>query len=234
MNNENYDNYYILEEDDDSPKNFAAYTDAERSVSEEEENSQGSMAPHEKVEKEKSPIILLLHILFNPIEGWKSLRRAKLSIEQIQGRCFYPILAILAVSKFAEFFYSVNVNLQEVITEAIIAFVAYFFGYFCCLKTLCWMLPQQMEQKFNTKFGKDFLIISLSSLALFSIFTEILPMIWPILIFLPIWTLYILFKGVRFFKFAPREEMKFFVLAAACVIGMPILIDWILNTLLPY
>lgn len=227
MSAEDNDNYYVLEEEETekSPLNFAAYEDHERQeeVEEKEQNN-----------KKSTPFGNLLKIMFNPVQGWKSLRRSQIGVESLQSGCFYPLLALLALSNFAEFFYSVNVSLQQVITQAVIAFVAFFFGYFCVQMVLSWILSKDIFKIFEEKFGKEYLLIAMSTLAMFSIVTNILPMLWPILIFLPIWTLYLMFKGVRFFKFPTKDEMKFFVISGASVIGVPLFIDWILNEILPY
>lgn len=235
MSADDNENYYVLEEDledngaetDQSPMNFAAYNHDEDEEDIEEEETQ-------VIKQKKSSLGLLFKIMFNPVEGWKSLRRSHMSIETLQSSCFYPLLAILALSEFADFFYSVTVGLSQVITQSVVTFVAFFFGFFGVQMILTWVLPKDVAIKFESKFGKEYILIGLSTLALFTIFTNLLPMLWPILIFLPIWTLYIMFKGVRFFHIDPRQEMKFFVLSGSSVIGVPLLIDWVLNTLLPY
>lgn len=232
MSIEDNDNYYILDEEkdeelhDDSPRNFAAYDiDEEENINEEE--SAGS-------NKEVSPFGLMFKIMFSPVEGWKKLRRSGIKIESIQSGCFYPLLALLALSKFSEFFYSVNVSLSQVVTQAVIAFVAYFFSYFCILMVFSWLLKKEIHERFEAGFGKEYIMMALATLVLFSILTDILPMLWPILFFMPLWTIYIMFKGVRFFKFPQSGEMRFYIYAVLLVIGMPLLIDWGLNALIPY
>lgn len=232
MNSDDQDIIYILEDDDngmvdsdESPRNFASYDDNEREEEEQELRSQG---------KAYSAIGLLFRVLFNPVEGWKVLRRSKISIESLQSGCFYPLLAFLAISKFADFFYSVNVSLSQLVTEAVIAFVSYFFAYFSMPMVVSWCLPKNMSENFEQKFGKEYTLISLSTLALFSITIDILPMLWPLLIFLPIWTLYVMFKGVRFFKFPADKEMRFFIISGVAVIGIPLCIEWLLNAIMPY
>lgn len=233
MSIEDNDNFYVLNEEDiekepdETPLNYAAYRD---------EDLEDEDVDDIEVEKERKshPFLLMLNIMINPVEGWKKLRRNKIKAETLQSGCFYPLLAILAASKFVDFFYSVNATLSQVITEGIVVFVSFFFGYFSIPIILSWVLPRDMVEKFEIRFGKEYLLISLSTLALFSIFTELLPMIWPILIFLPIWTLYIMYKGTRFFHFQQNQEMRFFILAGASVIGVPLLIDWVLTTILPY
>lgn len=230
MSIEDKENLYILEEEE---KKELIESSQIYSIEEDEETDEDKIEQQE-IEKKRSAFGLLFSIMFNPVEGWKRLRRSKASIEELQAGCFYPLLAILAVSTFSEYIYSVNVNLQSVISNAVVTFVAFFFGYFCIQMVLSWFLPKDVVKKFEEKFGKEYLIIALSSLALFSVFTNVLPMLWPILIFLPIWTLYLMFKGVRFFKFPANQEMKFFLISGVAVIGIPVLIDWILKSILPY
>lgn len=219
-------NIYILKEEEEIQEESSVNTSKEIiEESDQEEIESG---------KQYSPFLLLLTVMFNPVEGWKQVRRKKINIERLQSGCFYPLLALVAVSKFVDFFYSVNVGLIQLTTRAVVAFVSYFFAFFCIQMVLSWILPKEMSEKFEGNYGKSYILIALSTLALFNVLTDLLPMLWPILIFLPLWTLYIMFKGVRFFMFRINQEMKFYVLAGAAVIGMPLLIDWILNILLPY
>lgn len=229
MSTEDNDNIYVLPEEDpdDSPLNFAAYNH-EESNEDEKENE------NPLLEQKVSSFGLLFKIMFNPVEGWKTFRRSGIKNETFQAGCFYPLLAILALSKFADYFYSVDVSLSGLVTGAVIVFVSFFFGYFGVLMLLSAILPKDQAKVFDEKFGKEYISVAMSTLALFSIFTEILPMLWPILIFLPIWTLYLMFKGVRFFKFPEKVEMKFYVLASIAVIGIPLAIDWLLNAIMPY
>lgn len=224
------DNIYNLEEEDkeidDTPLNYAAYN-PEDDCEEDKEDEKSPSKLH-------SASGILFRIMFNPVEGWKLLRRDKISVENLLSGCFFPLLALLAISKFAGFFYSVNLTLTDIITEGVVAFVSYYFGFYCILMALSWILPQDMTEKFEDKFGKEYIIMALSTLVLFAIVRDLLPMIWPILIFLPIWTLYIMFKGIRFFHFQENQDIKFFILSATAVIFIPMLIEKALNSVLPY
>ncbi|MCH5231586.1 MAG: hypothetical protein J1F43_07300 [Muribaculaceae bacterium] len=235
MSIEDNENFYILEEDKEqsqeekTPRNFAAYPDEETADEDEDEEES-----EEETNPEVSAIGLMFRIMFAPVEGWKKLRRNKVTLESIQAGCFYPLLALLAVSKFADYFYSVNVSLSQIITQGVVAFVSFFFGFYCIDIILQWLLPKDMVEKYSSAFGKNYIVISLSTIALFAILKDLLPMLWPILFFLPIWTMYLMFKGVRFFKFKDYQEVKFYVYAVAGVIGIPLLIDWVLNSVMPY
>lgn len=220
------DNIYIYNEEedpDDSPYNFASIENQE----EDEEQL------NEEEDKKKHPFSLLLEVMFNPVQGWKRIRRLKLTAENMQSGCFYPLLAILALSKFSDYFYVAKANLSMVVSQAIVAFVSYFFGYFCVIIFMKNIFSKPVSDYMESNFGKIFIMLPMSTLVLFSIFTNLFPMLWPILIFLPLWTLYIMYKGIRFFKLGQSQVLKFTVLSCVSVIGFPELIDWLLNMILP-
>lgn len=221
------DNIYIYKDDedpDDSPMNYAS-SHLEEDTGENE---------NQKEKRKISAFRLLLLIMFNPVEGWKRMRRESITPENLQSGCFYPVLALLALSKFSDYYYSVNVTLSNIVTSAVIAFVSFFFGYFCILFLLSKLLVANTRKNFEENFGKNYIIVGLTTLAIFSIITDLLPMLWPVLIFLPLWTLYLLYKGSRFFQMAKNQELRFLVITCASVIGIPLLIDWGLTELLPY
>ena len=228
MNINEDDNLYIYKEEDDLDDSPLNYASSQYNLEQEEEDT----IP--KDIKKRSAFRLLLKIMFSPVQGWKDLRRENPSVESLQSGCLYPILAILAISKFADYFYSVNVSLTTVVTKAVVSFVSFFFGYYCILLVLSKLLQKNTVKNFENDYGKEYIIVALSTLAMFAILTDLLPMLWPILIFLPLWTLYLLYQGSRFFQLATAQELRFMLTVCGAIIGVPLLIDWGLNELLPY
>ncbi|MCH5238116.1 MAG: hypothetical protein J1E95_10020 [Muribaculaceae bacterium] len=218
------DNIYIYREEndpDDTPENYSS------------ETNQKDEEINENPGKCKYPFRLMLKVMFAPVQGWKTLRREAATPEFFQTGCFYPLLALLALSQFADFFYSSRITLSSVITAGVIAFVSYFFGYFSVLSFLRIVFPKEIGEYFENNYGKVYIMLSMSTLVLFSIFTNLLPMLWPVLIFLPLWTIYIMYRGIRFFKLPESYTLKFTIFSCVSVIGFPLLIDWALNALLP-
>ncbi len=225
------DIFYVYEEKeeeqsdiDNSSFNYSQMPYDLQDAENEEESSQIS---HSSVMK------LLFMLLTNPTEGWKAVRREKLSEERAQINCFYPLLAIMAASHFAEFFYSSRVELSEVLISAVTNFVGYFAGFFLIIILLKILLPKDSGKSMDTMFGKVFVIMNLSSLCLFFTSIELFPMLWPVLIFLPLWTVYVICKGTRFFKFPEDKTIYCTTLLCLLIIGVPSVIEWILNEVLP-
>lgn len=235
--NKDSDNIYIYTEEDDdndSPLDQSGpnYAQTQEETLAKKYNSI-SINESEVVKSGVSIFGLLLKTMFNPIEGWKSVRRSKITPEMAQKECFYPLLAIYAISKFAILAYSARADLSEVVVDAVTSFVSFFFGYFCIVILLKHIMPNGVAQVFDTNFGKNLVIFSLSSLCLFFIFTELLPMLWAVLIFLPLWTVYMICRATRFLKIPHDRRLITTALINLIIIGMPILLEWGLGEILP-
>lgn len=220
------DNYNLYKIEDDLDDSGLNYSNSDNYVLKEEDE-------REEEEKKVYPFLLMIKILLSPVEGWKSVRRSKLSIEKIQSDCFYPLLAILAALCFLKLLYNPNTNISHVVIQGMISFVSFFFGYFTILIFLGIFLPMSTKHVFKSDFGKIYILYSLSTLVLFCIFIEIVPVLWPVLIFLPLWTIFCMCKGMRFFKLPERGTVRFTFVVCLLVIGVPLIIDRILEGIIP-
>lgn len=212
---------------DSSATNFSQYSE------EDIRNSKKETSDNNNRNGGVSVFGLLLKTMFNPVEGWKSIRRHKITPEEAQKECFYPLLALYSLSKFAILAYSARADLSEVVVDAVTSFVSFFFGYFLIVMLLRHVLPKQVAEEFDTDFGKTLVVISLSSLCLFFILTELLPMLWAVLIFLPLWTVYMICRSTKFFKIPEDRQIMTVGLMNLIIIGMPTLLEWVFSEILP-
>lgn len=229
MKEEENDNIYIYSEEESLDNSAPNYSQSDGYVSDQEFTDEPKSI---KEKRGMSVVGLLFKVMLNPVEGWKSLRRDKVSPERVQQDCFYPLLALLAISEFVELFYSSRVELSQVIVDAVISFMSLFFGYFCILIILKMVMPKYIAEEFNSSFGKVSILISLSSLSLFFMLMELFPMLWAVLIFLPLWTVYLICRGIRFFKFPEQHEIGYTGLLCLVIVGVPVLISWMLSSIL--
>lgn len=180
-----------------------------------------------------SPLAIMLKVLINPVEGWKELRRTSLSCERVQQGCFYPMMAVYAASIFSRLYYAPRTSLSEVLVAAVIGFVSFFFGYFCIMLVIKGIMGKIFDKKSDGRFCRQFVMISLSTLCLFSSLLELLPMLWAVLIFLPVWTIYSECRGARFFKFPDNRRMTYTGLMCVLTVGIPYAIAQLLQEILP-
>lgn len=204
--------------EEDSEQDYSSYN------LEEEGPNNGKATP--------APFKLLFKILTTPVEGWKATKRSGINVDKWAQGCYYPLLACLAICCFSIKIYNPNEELNHIISNAVEWFTAYFMGYFIVMILCKALLPQKTGESFHNKFGKVFIMASLSSMAMFSILTMMLPMLEPILVFLPIWTTYIIYKGIRFV--IPRDANQTMTILIVCllVIGVPNILLWIFSLMI--
>lgn len=235
------DNIYIYQEEDDddgeiddySPLNYSQIIRDEEPESDQDDSISSYEIEDEEIVVHPNIFMMMLKVLSNPLEGWKELRRNKITAEDTQRTCFYPLVALVALSNFAQLIYSPRTTVSEVLMEALTSFIGFFAGYFCIMILLKILLPKSVDKQIETEFGKVFILISLSTLCLFFILIELFPMLWAIFIFLPLWTVYSICRGVRFFDFPDNRSITCTGLLCVLTIGVPFLIEWALSEVLP-
>ncbi|MDE7110152.1 MAG: hypothetical protein K2O49_09340 [Muribaculaceae bacterium] len=229
------DNIYVYTEPSESTDSL---DDSGPNYAQAENVSQEAAKTEEKNEKRDkrdvpNPFHLLFKVMLNPVEGWKSVRRSKITAEEIQVGCFYPLVALLAVSQFVEMIYSSRISLSTAVENAVFAFVSFFFGYFLIVILLRVIMPRLTTKSIEGDFGKVFVLVNLSTLCMFFTLTQLLPMLWAILIFLPLWTVYLISRGTRFFVFPHNRQITCTAVLCLLIVGIPMFLGWILEKLLP-
>ncbi|MDE7345294.1 MAG: hypothetical protein K2N48_00960 [Muribaculaceae bacterium] len=190
-------------------------------------DSAESLKAVEKSKKRHTPFLLLLNILMTGTAGWKDLRRSRLKPEQTAAGCFYPLIALAAVCRFADWFYHPEFNLSATLVNAVSIFASFFFSFFAIQVVCRWLFPASTKSKTETIYFKLLVQYALSSLALFWIPAELLPILETITVFLPIWTAFIITKGMRFLNIPEQFNNRCMVTIVVTVIVMPYLFMWI-------
>lgn len=228
---------YVLDDDNEKESEVGAeiISDIDEDSYPEEEAWRGEiMTEEDNASNSKiSPLLIMLKTLSNPVEGWKSLKRSKFSTDAVAAKCFYPLVALAAVSEYTALFYDAESSVTTLLVPAIITFITFFFGYFSALLLGGIALSKDAKKTLQTDFGKEFVMINMSTLTLFYIIYRLFPLAGPILAFLPLWTIYAICKGTKQFRVSKDEETRVSAILSAIIIGCPILWNWIFNELLP-
>lgn len=212
---------YSIEED----------SDIESDIDEDDDND-GSPDPEPEQPKRLSPLQVLFKTMLTPVEGWKALRRARFKSDEVASRCFYPLIALAAVSDVAAMFYEAHVTFTDWAIDGLITFITFFFGYFTVLLVGGVILPRKSRFIVKEEVGKQLVMISMSTLALFWVFIQLLPMIEPVLVFLPLWTIYLIYKGVRVYRVKDEAVNSTTGLLCMLVIGAPLFWNWLFSEFL--
>lgn len=209
----------LTDTEDDSPYAYGYVLDDEP----EEE------ASPEDVKVSKNLFLLLAKIMSTPVEGWKSFRRLKLKPEAVASGCFYPLAALAAVSKFAGMYYDSSQDVHASVLGAFGIFISFFFGYFTSLLGARLLLPVVVKENLPKEVARGYIMINMSTLAIFMTLYNCLPMLEPIVVFMPLWTIYLIFKGVKILRVPKEKTAVTECILTLCIIGAPLLWNSILG-----
>ncbi|MDE7412995.1 MAG: YIP1 family protein [Muribaculaceae bacterium] len=205
------------------------YDDGEEEDDEDEEEDDDSKDNEGDSKDKVNTILLMIKILSTPVEGCKELKRRRLFPETVMTGCFIPMTFLAALSEFAAKLYGTYITWGECMMKALVTFVSFFFGYFTVILIGASLLPKGARHIMKSDAGRNFLMICFSTLCLFFMAMNLLPMLDAILVFLPIWTIYIIYKGVRFLRVPRENESRIKIVLSFLVIGTPFLWNWLLE-----
>lgn len=194
--------------------------------------------PSEKSSKKEiqynpAPLAMMLRILANPGSGWRNYKASKFTPSEVEKRCFYPLTGLLALSSFINLIYFPESTVSDLLIMGIIDFISYFFGYFVILLMAKIIMPKASRHLIETNFGKDYILMGLSTMALFKTIQILLPMLEPLLVFLPLWTIFVMSKGVKFLRVPKEKENITAGLLTLYVVGIPMVLRWIFDFFSP-
>lgn len=213
---------YVMDKDED--ENLYSLDGDEDKFYEEDDEEESERGDRNLPE---NPFSAMISIMLNPVEGWKNLKRARFSSDQTFMSTFLPLITLSSLLKIAAFFYDSRVTLGDVLTSSLISFISFFFGFYIIFILAGIVLPSSCKGPMKSTLGKIFILINLSTLALFYAVGELLPMLEPVLVFLPLWTLYLISRGVRILRLPKDKETSVAVWMSILIVGIPMSCAWI-------
>ena len=176
---------------------------------------------------------IFFRILMSPVEGWKKLKRLHSTPEKVNSILLFPSLALVAIAGFISSLCWNLLTVQQALPKAIEAFCGFFFGYFCVLILVKLLLPKEGREAFDKPFGKNFVAVAMTSLAIFDVLIFALPMLQPVLVFLPLWTIFIICRGCRLLGVPEKIQIQTSTILSVLTIGVPWAISWLFSVIAP-
>lgn len=170
----------------------------------------------------------MFSIMATPVEGWKSLKRLHQPASVLNKLYLYPLMGAAALSRLAGGLIWKQESPLDALANGIEMFCSLFGGYFCVVLLAKLLLPAEFSDSMKEGFGRNLIAMSMATLAFFAIFLWMLPMLEPVLVFLPLWTLYVISKGVRFTGVPEEVRIKTTTLLSVLIIGVPFALAWVL------
>lgn len=180
-----------------------------------------------------NPWLLFLHLLIAPKLGWRRIKGAGFEMDDYARRLFYPLLALMAACRFIDKIYYSGVPLWVLLQDALALFVAGFAGFYLVNLLARMFLPTVTRIKIDSGFGRIYIMTVMGVLALAMTVSELLPWLGMMLLVLPIYSTYILVKGLRPLRVPAGELMPSAIVMTVLCLGVPTAIYYSLRALMP-
>ena len=181
------------------------------------------------VEKRYTLWSIVPQAMINPAKGWRKGRFYGPMPEIAIIRFLIPLCIIAGVSDFFTLLYPGQYTFAGILLESVITLCSYFIGYFLALVLSRILLPGNSRHLPSTDYGKLLIMGAMGTLAFFHVLIKALPMFDFLLEFLPLWTIFIVFEGVKQVDKQEGDKALFAIgLLCVIIICSPILVEWVL------
>lgn len=175
----------------------------------------------------------LIQLIISPAKGWEDIAAVGEDPRRICADGFYPLLGVTACSAFIQRFYIPELGPVALIQDAIITFIEYFVSYFLASFIFSLFGAKVVDGELNEKKYHTFVIYNLSLLALITIVGNCFPMELPIVQFLPIFTIIVMWMGRRYMAVKEEFSFRFIFLSAVAILLSPYLLGYLFRMVLP-
>lgn len=221
MMNENFESYSIEDEESYSTEN------KESCSTEDKEESQQP--------RRLTMWSIVPHIMITPAQGWETVKECGPMPEIATIRFLLPLCLLTGFSVFFSALYpqynsfsSDESAFTVLLVNGVVQFCAFFIGYYLALVMAKLFLPKDVRTLPSSRYGRLLIMTGVASLAFFHVVYEAFPMLDFILVFLPLWTIFILFKGME--RAEERSEKHILAIAVVCLVTIagPTITEWVL------
>jgi hypothetical protein len=185
-------------------------------------------------EQSPSAWLLWLRLWLTPKEAWRLIKKSKLRPETFASSCYYPILALTAIATFSQMFFDVDAKISDLLKEATIIFISFFMSYFAYFPIARLFMNKESFKRFDTDFGKCYVMMLLSTLAVFYLLYECLPFMEVIIAFMPVYTFFLAYQGMDSLRIAKEKSSTVWVMAALLVVLLPTAIYQLFKLIMPF
>ncbi len=170
----------------------------------------------------------VLLVIVSPSAGWDDIDRSGYPTAKVLSGLLYPLLALLSVSCFAEFFYDSLATLPATLIKAIVAFISYFFSYYAIVLILSAIFRNLDSGKATYARFCNYIAYNLIFLVIVEILVNLLQQLPP-LDYFRLYVLLIAYKGLGFINISKEQTPQFLIACGALLLLLPMGLTWILN-----
>ena len=182
----------------------------------------------------------LFQLVLSPRNGWEDIDKAasasvsakpQMTPAGIAVKGYYPLIAVAALSVFAQALFRHHIVFLTLFMRMIITFVVYFISYFFSTFVLSMAIEPVIEGEYDEPRCQTFTLYTLGLLALITIIENFLPITALVLFFLPCYVALIQWKGCEYMHVRPDRIGQFMMIAILGVLLPPYIFYFIFSVI---
>lgn len=176
----------------------------------------------------------IIQLFISPVKGWEDVSAAGIAPSELTRRGLYPLLGILALTSIIRLLYhQYDYTLVEALQNAIINFTVYFVTPFIAGAAFSSFMPR-FSGVANTEFkNQSFIIFSVALLTIINIASNLLPVDHVITMILPLYVIFVMFRGIRYLDVEQNKAGYFMFLAVATIMAPPFVLSFLFKIIMP-
>ncbi len=181
----------------------------------------------------KNIVSNLFALVVAPGKAWQNISSKEENFTAFLNGYLYPIMGITALSVFANLF-SEHFTLEKALKLMTIDFVKFFVGFYIASFLIDEFLQKFFEREKDSKQVEKFVGYSLSVYMLITIFINLFMGTFPFLRFAPLYIIYIVWEGSKYYmNINENKRLLFVVLSSLILIFSPDIIERFMFILMP-
>ena len=171
---------------------------------------------------------LLFQLILNPAKGWEDVEDAlidrRLNVRAAYIRGFMPLIVCASLAAFIRMLYPGGPDFLSALSRAIIDFVALFLSYHLSIYVISSMMPRFFDPA-DADLARDQRRLALTSMmalafvSLVILVSNAIKVRIAILDFVPLYAIFIIWKGCGFLGISHRQEGLYMIVSSAAILG---------------
>lgn len=174
-----------------------------------------------------------LQLVLAPVKGWEDVSADGFESADLLKRGLIPLMGIAALTVFLRLIYVTDASVIDTIQISIVTFLKFFATYYLAAFVFTLYLPTCIDGAVSLNKCQTFIVYGVTLLVVVDIIANCIPVELAILFLMPIYVLYILWRGIRYMNISFNGVGTFILMIVFSILLPPYMLQYLFDLVLP-
>lgn len=175
----------------------------------------------------------MLQLVLAPVKGWEDVEADNFSGRDLLVKGFIPFIVLTSLTVLLRLAYHPDIHIAGALQQMVVCFIKYFVSYYLTVFLFTLYLPTCIEGEISMKKCHTFIVYGVGLLAAVNIIQNCIPVELALSFLMPIYVLYIMWRGLRYMHISFNGIGTFILLVIFALIAPPYALQYLFNFILP-